>query len=586
MILQALVRCYDALTEAGKLEKPGWSPVKVSLALELDESGALLRVFPLGETDEKGKRRPPKLNVPAQEKRASNVAANFLCDNAAYILGLDSKGRPGRTAQCYAACREKHKALLSAVDHPMARAIVRFFEGWEPAAANDNTALAPYMDELTQGVNLCFCMDSEFAQDVPALRQAWDDAYGDDEEAVHGRCLVTGEKAPIALLHPSIKGVLGAKGTGASLVSFNARAYESYGRDEAQGLNAPVSKRAAFAYGAALNYLLSEETYYTRIGDTTLVYWAEGARKEYNSAMSCMFGIKDNLMQQEQLKSVMDALSEGRPVQWDEITLRPDNQFYILGLAPNSARLSVRFFLQNSFGGFAEKMKRYQEEVEIVRPAFDTWETLPVWALLSETVRPNSSDKNPPAELVGETMRAILTGAPYPASLFAQIQVRIRAEHDINRGKAAAIKAWLLRNVTAKNPEHVYKEVLRVKLNDETTYLPYLLGRLFAVLEGLQQDANPGINTTIRECYFNSACATPAMVFPMLINHAQAHLNKLSHSKVTGTIDYGEVITALYCEINESLPAHMALQDQGIFQLGYYHQKQKLYTKKEEKNNV
>ena len=176
MILQALVRCYDALVEAGRLEKPGWLPVKVSLALELDENGALLRVLPLGETDEKGKRRPPKLNVPAPIKRASNVASNFLCDNAIYILGMDSKGRPERTAQCYAACREKHEALLSNVAHPMARAIVRFFKSWDPAAAGENPALAPYMDELSQGANLVFCMDSEFAQDVPALRQAWDDA--------------------------------------------------------------------------------------------------------------------------------------------------------------------------------------------------------------------------------------------------------------------------------------------------------------------------------------------------------------------------------------------------------------------------
>lgn len=583
MILQALVRCYDALVEAGRLEKPGWSPVKVSLALELDENGALLRVLPLGETDEKGKRRPPKLNVPAPVKRSSGVASNFLCDNAIYILGMDSKGRPERTAQCRAACREKLEALLSNVEHPMARAIVRFFESWDPAAADENPALAPYMDELAQGANLVFCMDSEFAQDVPALRQAWDDAYGADETAARGRCLVTGEEAPIALLHPSIKGVMGANPTGASLVSFNARAYESYGRDEAQGLNAPVGERAAFAYGAALNYLLSDRTYNTRLGETTLVYWAEGAEEGYNFAMSCMLGLEDNLMRQEQLKGVMDALCSGRTAYWDDIPLNPDNRFYILGLAPNSARLSVRFFLQNSFGGFAEKLNRHQEELKIVRPSGDMRETLPVWALLRETANPNSRDKNPPGQLVGETMRAILTGAPYPASLFTQVQMRIRAEHEINRGKAAVIKAWLLRNVAAKRPEHVYKEVLRVKLNDETTYQPYLLGRLFAVLEGLQQAANPGINTTIRDRYFNSACATPAMVFPTLVKLAQAHLNKLD----TGLrIHYEKMITELYGAMEESLPAHMALQDQGVFQLGYYQQKQKLYTKKEEKNNV
>lgn len=586
MILQALVRCYESLAAAGKLEKPGWSMVKVSWGLELTPEGQIQRLWPLEIADAKGKKRPQLIKLPAQTKKTVGVVSNFLCENSSYILGRDNKGKPERSLECFKACAARHREILAEVDHPMAKAILRFFAGWDPQTAEENAVLAPEWEEILKGGNLVFCMDGVYAQDVPEIAQAWDEAYADDEKAEMGRCLVTGQKAPVAILHPSIKGIVGAQPSGATLVGFNAPSLESFGKDDrdkqGQGRNAPVSTYAAFAYTEALNYLLREPAYHSRLGDTTLIYWAEGAEEEYSSAMAGMM-FSDN-MEQEDLKDVMEALSSGKTVLWNKLPLNPANRFYILGIAPNAARLAVRFFLQDTFGRFATNLNEHQERLKIVHPAFDEREGLSVWSLLRETANPNSRDKKPPEPLVSALMRAVLMNTPYPAELFIQTEIRLRAEHEVSRGKAAILKAYLLRNVVELNPDnHPYKEVLQVQLNENTTYLPYRLGRLFAVLEALQQKANPGINATIKDRYFNSACATPAVVFPALIRLAQNHLNKLDGGV---KVYYDKMITGLLNAMEESYPVRLSLQDQGIFQIGYYHQKQKLFTKKEETENV
>ena len=279
------------------------------------------------------------------------------------------------------------------------------------------------------------------------------------------------------------------------------------------------------------------------------------------------------------------ALSSGKTVLWNKLPLKPTNRFYILGLAPNASRLAVRFFLQDTFGSFAANLEKHQKRLEIVRPDFDNRNSLSIWSLLRETANPNSRDKKPPEPLVGALLRAVLMNALYPAELFAQTEIRLRAEHEVSRGKAAILKAYLTRNVVEMKAEnaHPYEEVLQVELNENTTYLPYRLGRLFAVLEALQQKANPGINATIKDRYFNSACATPAVVFPALIRLAQNHLNKLDGGV---KVYYDKLITGLFNTMDESYPTRLSLQDQGIFQIGYYHQKQKFFTKKEEQENV
>ena len=590
MILQALVRCYEALAERGELEKPGWSPVKVSWGLELDADGQVKSLLPLGSMDAKSKQFSRTMTLPNKLKSTSRASSNFLWDNSEYILGLGKK--ENTTEKNFQACVWRHQEILKDVKHPFAQAIVKFFDGWKPENSFENPIIKTNIKELIKGGNIVFVMEDsngelQFAHDVPEIRRAWDETYISMGNEEVGRCLVTGEKTPIAILHPSISGVYGAKSFGALLVSFNMEASESYGKE--QGRNAPVGKYAAFAYGAALNYMVGHADFHGRLGDTTLVYWAEGAEPAYGSAFMAMMGMDGedkNEITQKELSGVLTALCGGHTVKWENVPLNPKNRFYILGLAPNASRLSVRFFLQNSFDEFVQNYQKHQEDLDIVRPTFDERETLSMWALLRETAIKNPN--KPPEfqrQLVEEMLNAILTGSPYPSTLFTQVEIRIRAEKEINRGKAAIIKAYLWRNVAKrqKDQKHIYEEVLGVALNEsKTTYLPYRLGRLFAVLEAVQQKANPNINTTIKDRYFNSACATPALVFPTLLRLAQSHLSKIGGG---AEVYYDKMITELLGDVTQSYPLRLSLQDQGIFQIGYYHQKQKLFTKKEEKDN-
>ena len=595
MILQSLVRCYDSLAAQGTLKRPGWSAVKVQWGLCLTADGQMASVEMLGAANEKGKLLPRMMFLPTPVKRTSGKAASFLCDNAKYLLGITSEMRSSEhtpsdskaikdAGTCFRISAQKHHDLLDGVSCPMAQAILRFFDAWQPEQALQTPALLEHFDDLCKGGNLLFCLINELgtvteAQNVPEIQAAWDASVSNSSErSAFGRCLVTGDEDTIAMLHPSIKGVVGAQSSGASLVSFNALAFESYGRNKGQGLNAPVGNHAAFAYGEALNYMLREKNYHSLLGSATLVYWAETAQSAYSDCFAALLGTNED-MTQNTLDGVMKAIRLGQGLQWENVPLDSRTPFYILGLSPNASRLSVRFFLQGTFGDFAANLARHQERLNIIRPSFDQRETLSAYSLLKETANPNSRDKLPPSHLVGDLLRAILGDTPYPVSLLTQTELRIHAEHNVSRGKAAILKAWLLKN--GSNPQ--YKEVIDVQLNEQTNYAPYVLGRLFAVLESLQQKANPGINATIMDRYFNAACATPSIVFPTLLKLAQSHLKKLD----TGYfIYYDKQMTELCGRLTDSYPARLNLQDQGIFQLGYYHQKQKFFTKKEENSNV
>lgn len=579
MILQALNHYYDQLVQDGTLERPGWQPVKVSYALEIDDNGRLVHVLPLMTEVERGKKKvlaPRVMNLPAQVKRSMGIVSNFLCDNAAYILGLDSKGRPERSVKCFEACRDLHIELLKDVDSPPARAICRFFKSWQLQAARDCALLVPFMDDLLGGANITFAYNQSFIEDWPEVQRAWDNYYNAEGEGPVMRCLVTGEKNIPARIHPSIKGVAGGQSSGTTLVTFNKPAFESFGRDDEQGLNAPVSEKAAFAYTAALNYMLAERGHHLRLSDTTVVFWAESGESAYDACYAALMGEDADLSDDDIFRAMKD-LAAGHRIQWQDVELNPDERFYVLGLAPNAARLSVRFFLQDSFGDFARNLQAHHERLRIAKPSFDPRPSLTFRQLLDETVNQKSRDKTPSPLLSGSLMRSVLTGLPYPMMLLDQVELRIRAEHEVTRGKAAIIKAFLMKNTEENNP---YKEALSVELNESTNYQPYLLGRLFAVLEGLQQAANPGINATIRDRYFNSACATPGVVFPQLIKLAQAHLKKLEGGKA---VYYNKQLGDILTRFDADYPARMSLYDQGIFQLGYYHQTQARYTKKEEK---
>lgn len=584
MILQALTEYYQALSASHDEKIPpfGWGNVKVSFALSIDDQGALDQVISLKTEQTRGKKvalAPQILEVPAPVKRSSGVAANFLCDNSGYILGIDNKGKPQRTRECFLACKTLHEQLLTAVDSPAARALLAFFRSWRPEQALNHPALAEYLEDILSGANLVFFHGGHYLHDDPAVRRAWDEAYRNEADGPEMVCLVTGEKGPVELTHPSIKNVRGAQSSGAALVSFNAPAFCSYGKEQNAG--APVGKFATFAYTTALNHLLTDTKQISRVGDTTVVCWAQNTDLSYTDFfLGAVFGLSDSApYTAESLMDTVKKLAAGEPVDFDETKLDPNMEFYILGLAPNASRLSVRFFLHNSFGVFMENLRAHQERLDIVTPSFLTAASqLPLWRLLGETVNQNARDKTPSPQMSGAVFRSILTNTPYPATLLNGTVLRIRAEHDITPGRAAILKAYYLKNPNKDIP----KEVLTVSLNRESTNIPYLLGRLFSVLEAIQQRSNPGLNTTIKDKYFNSASATPGHIFPVLLNLAQKHLNKLSQGE---KIYFDKQLSEILARLPEAFPDHLNLPQQGSFQLGYYHQNQSRYTKKEEQNN-
>lgn len=586
MILQALTAYYEQLVRQGKLSAPGWDDsFKVSYELRLNDAGQLLRVVPLLTEKTVGKKTvlaPRAMRVPAHEKRSSGIAANFLCDNSSYLLGADEKGKPERSADCFKACAKLHHTILDGVDSPAARALLAYFDSWDPTQASTHPLLAEQWKEITGNANLIFGYEAadhshSFVNDDPAIQNAWQTHYNDrSADSDMGQCLITGKYAPIERTHPNISGVPGAQSSGAALVSFNAPAFCSYGHE--QGDNAPVSKYAAFAYTTALNRLLADRSHCKHVSDTTILCWAENAEPVYQDAMSMfLFGADEAVgIQESDVQAALKRLSAGQTVPFLEKELSPDQHFYLLGLAPNAARLSVRFFLRDTFGSFAQNLQKHAEEMEIDCSEKEKFRTLPIWAVVNETTRtvPGQPAK-PSPQLAGDLLRAVLTGGRYPATLLNGVTLRIRAEQNVTRGRAAVIKAYYLRNY----PTELNKEVYTVSLN-ETTNVPYLLGRLFSVLEAVQKAANPGINTTIKDRYFNAACATPGMSFPTLLRLSQKHLRKLNDGLAT---HYDKQITELMAQLPESgFPARLSLPDQGKFTIGYYHQTQKRYVKKNE----
>ena len=362
-------------------------------------------------------------------------------------------------------------------------------------------------------------------------------------------------------------------------MSFNAPSFESYGKE--QSYNAPVGKYAEFAYTTALNYLLSQREYQFPLGDSMIVFWAESGKEEYQKTfLSWMNPKPDN---QKEMRKVFGNLEKGLWVDLEDINLDPNQPFYILCLAPNAARLSVRFFYQNSFGTIIKNISRHYQRMEIVKPSWGENEYLGVKKMLDETVNQKSKDKTPVPNMASMVLRAILEDSRYPESLYTDTLIRIRAEQgNVTYGRAAIIKAFLIKNRGWKEGDD------SMGLNEECIETSYVLGRIFAVLESIQKDANPGINATIRDRYFNSACATPASIFPVLIKLKNSHIKKIDRESVARKIDYEEVLADLMgkldvSEENAGIPKRLSLEEQGRFMLGYYHQIQKKYEKKEDK---
>ncbi len=580
MILQSLCKYYQRLSADPDSEIPpyGFSVCQVSAVVEISKDGTLVGISDIRETDGK-KARPKKLKVPAPPKRTSAITPSFLCDKTDYVFGLggdpddkkkskkhDNDGKE-RCKEAFEAFRKIHRDLAARIADDGLNALVAFLDGWN----SDDAPSLPYWEDI-KGQNVVFRLsgDLEYLHDRKKIKDEWVRLYEEREAEINieQTCLVSGEKAKIASLHPSIKGVVGAQSSGANIVSFNATAFESYGNIKAQGKNAPVSIRSAFEYTTALNFLLSQSSNRKlRIGDTSVVFWTEEA-----TPIEDLFGqmLDPRDAEEEATKSLrlfLEAVKEGKkPLNTDL-----DMPFYILGLSANASRLSVRFWLVSTVGDIGKNLLQHFEDMEIERYG-ESLSFPSIYRLLCQTAR-EAKEVNP--LLAGAMARSIFTGCLYPQNLMIAILNRLRSCDKFNSDKASLIKAALTRKARFLNT----RTEVSVSLDVTRVDTPYLLGRLFAVLEKAQEEAIPDANSTIRDRYFGTASASPKVVFPILIRNSTHHIAKLSHGVVHEKL-IGEILDSI-----NNFPVHLDLDGQGMFAIGYYHQRQFFFRPKVNKGD-
>ena len=612
MILASLARYYRRLAvetdEMGNPKVPpyGFSEEKISWILVLDKEGRLKTVVPNLTADKKPQAK--LMSVPRPEKRTSGIKPNFLWDKTAYTLGVEAnknkaeaKEKPFTSSEKnFDAFKQYHLDLLQNSEDEGLQALCRFLQNWQPA----HFAAENLPDEMLDA-NIAFSLEKPTAliHKREAAQSLWAGCLKSDE-ALEGLCLISGDTAPIARLHPAIKGVFGGQSSGGSIISFNKEAFASFGKE--QGANAPVSEQSAFAYTTALNYLLRPENGHSliigldriraalrgakkqnesqdfdkrpSIGSTSTVFWAEADDNATAQAaegfFAQVFTPPDDEQESAKVFNVLEQIGKGRPLQEIAPELSPNTRFYILGLAPNAARISVRFWLDTTFGQLAENLAQHWQDLALEPCA---WKTPPsIWRLLLQTAVLGKSENISPV-LAGEMTRAVICGTPYPLSLLSQLITRIRADGDVNGLRVAMMKAVLERRFR----KGFIEEGVPMSLNNESPNRAYLLGRLFAVLERIQYQALGELNAGIADRYYGSASAVPFSVFPRLLSGAKHHLSRLRKDKAGMAVNLDKDLGEIIAKLPETFPRHLSIDEQGRFAIGYYHQKQSYFAKKE-----
>jgi len=587
MIIGALVKRY----EDTQTVLQGWKKRAVSYALNLSENGELLGVIPLEWEDtivlggkEKKTLRKLELVLPEPEVRSSGIKAAFLCDDASYLFGIDEK----RGTAKFAADKELHLRILESVESPSAQAIKAWFStGIKTTDTEIIQTAIPNEKVLSQALFVFHVNGKHVDYDDPDMRTAWESEYFSTSEQNEEKmlCLITGKHTTPERIHGKIK-LRGGQSAGSNLVSINAESFASYGKT-AKDRAADIGKYAAFAHVTALNDLLQDEKHRQFIGTDTLVYWADENSKPETKAFGELLNIPANSQEEDttddywdipiqesdsdKLSDIAEKVANAKYFDFDNCDM--NCKFYLLCLSPNAARVSIRFFYVSTFGEIVNNLRSHYNNLKIASDNRTKFSNLPYWIILNETTATVKKESSKVAPLLGgQLIQSIIKGITYPQTLYNAMLIRIRAGEEINQTKAAVIKAVLIKNFNEK-------EVTTVELNKETCNKPYVLGRLFAVLEQLQYRAQGSLNSNIRDRYFASACANPNNVFPTLLKLSMHHTAKLDNATCFEK-SKGELLVKL--DDPNPFPSALSMGDQGRFILGYYHQKQAFFAKKEE----
>lgn len=573
MILQALAKRYE---DAGG-EKQGWEKREADFAVNIDSNGVILTITPLEEeveipngkskdgTDKFKKiKRRKLLSLPTAETRTRTILPYFLSDNAGYILDVEQ--------QKFEAAKKLHQDILANITSEAGMAIRLYF---------DSIPTVPSGFDIPETKNDCvFMVNGKYAHEDKDIQEAWDVYYAkQSSENEQIRDLITGEEDALWRKQEGIalRGVTMKK---QALVSVNSESFSSYRQaalatEKVKKPAAQLGKKSSIAYATALNDLISNENHRKFLSGDTLVYWAEGnGGGEIEAEVFSWFN-EPKESDDTKISSILHAITSGTPINLQNCDF--EKPFYLLCLSPNAGRISVRYFHRDSFGNILRNNALHYIHMEIIKDSKqEKFLFMPPWIILSETTITKKSDDATPL-LGGQLLNSIISGSRYPMTLYNATLTRIRAGEDINKTKAAIVKAVLIRNYNEQ-------EVTTVALNTETNSTPYTLGRLFSVLERLQEKANG--SATIRERYFATSCANPASVFPTILKLSMHHAGKLDSA-----VFFEKLKTELLGKLDSEapFPKALSLDDQGRFILGYYHQTQDFFTKKDKMegtNNV
>lgn len=566
MILQAL---YDyAQRKGNELPEEGFENIPIKYLIKIREDGSLVDLV---STEGEDKKAHEYRNIPEHVERTSNIEASLLSDSIEYVLVNDRKR--GSFIQ-------KIEELPDSIKETKEiKAVISFYRKNRKNGLDKISSCELWKACLkTPKENISFILQGE-SEIVPALECIREyqrektaekaEGTGDSEKEI---CLITGKKEVISRLHAATF-IIGAK-RNAKLVSFQEdRGYDSYGRE--QSYNAPVSVRAESAYTKALNYLTKSKENRFLLGGDTVVFWAEKEEAApFESMLSAFFdtNIDDPDRGVREIKNLFSAPFTAK-------LEKVDSNFYVLGLSPNAARISVRFWEMGKAEKFADRIKQHFLDFEIDRYA-ESPEFLSLYQILSAIILKRKKEKeNIPPHLSGSMVQSILKGIPYPATLQQQCIRRIRAEQKVTREHAAILKAYINRENRYKN----INEEVSVSLDRNCLNKGYLLGRLFAVFEKVQEDTHKGLNATITDRYYGCASTNPATVFTQLMRLNRHHMSSYENQglKITREKEIGEIMNAL-----DSFPNHLDLTGQSYFALGYYHERQSFYSSSNKSENT
>lgn len=620
MLIQALNQYYDVLTEKNVFPEEGTSRIGIHYLIELDSCGNLQDIvnYQNKETIHLKNNKSKIVYVPRdivlpKRTQKSAVEGNYIEHRAEYIFGLkyDKKTETFSVdSKRFNAFVKKNLDFIDGLHSPIIDAYRSFIENWDPKEELNNSVLNGLSDVKKQwrSIRFAFCLVDEednstviLDYNIPEIKQRWKELEAKEKseqakKAIKMQCSVTGKVEPIARIHDKIKKIPGGNSTGNVLVGYNEEAFCSYG--DSQSFNSKISEEVMKKYTASLNYLLDGNTHKKMLGDMTLVYWAvDGDELKETLIYDLLLDVEqvedDSADAPMTTKLIHDLIEKSNQLDLSEkqlidINIDPNVDFYIVGLKPNAARVSIKMIYRKRFGDIVKNIARFQRDIQID----DEFRTIPLWKIQKELVSPKASaesQKSYNPTLISKMLESIIVGGDMPIGLFERIITRVKTDNDlkINRVRAGIIKCYLNQKYRKKNQEEI-----GMSLNIQNENQAYLCGRLFAALQKTQEDtAKNKLNRTIKNAYFSSGVAQPAKVFPKLMMLYQHHLKRMGDRKDNQKIDWGKaainrekLIQEIIGKLNGSFPMRLNLAEQGEFIIGYYQQYQDFFTAKSEKN--